>query len=243
MVAALALLIAAQPAHNSLTAAEVRDGWQLLFDGKSTSGWHNYKATTVHEGWVVKDGTLICDAAKHPGDIVTNELYDWFELTLEFNLGKDQNSGIIIRATNEGETMWQSGPEIQLYDHPAEEGVEISGYLYQLYRSETDAQKPAGEWNKLRVLISPTACKTELNGVHYYQFVWGSDDFWSRVKKSKFARYPYFAKADKGMIGLQGDHGAVTYRNIKIRPIPPASAQVIVSNPAPPKYRWRGIGG
>ena len=215
MIATIAMLVAVQSAHNTLSPLESRDGWKLLFDGKTTAGWHNYKSDKVNEGWEIKDGTLVCNTDKHPGDIVSNELYDWFELTLEFNLGKGQNSGIIIRATNEGQTMWQSGPEIQLYDHPAEDGVEISGYLYQLYRSQTDAQKPAGEWNKLRVLISPTICKTELNGVFYYQFVWGSEDFWARVKKSKFSAYPYFAKAEKGMIGLQGDHGAVSYRNIK----------------------------
>jgi hypothetical protein len=219
MIAVIAVLAALQTAHNTLTAAEEREGWKLLFDGKTTSGWHNYKATTVHEGWQIKDGVLVCNAEMHPGDIVTNDTYDWFELTLEFNLGKDQNSGIILRATNEGETMWQSGPEVQLYDHPAEEGVEISGYLYQLYKSETDAQKPAGEWNKLRILIAPDGCNVWLNDALYYQFVWGSEDFWARVKKSKFARYPYFAKAERGMIGLQGDHGAVSYRNIKIRTI------------------------
>jgi hypothetical protein len=240
MIATLALAALLQDSNNALTAAEQRAGWKLLFDGVSTKGWHNYRTTGVHPGWVVKDGTLICDAEKHPGDIVTDELYDWFELSLEFKLGKDQNSGIILRATNEGETMWQSGPEVQLYDHPAEDGVEISGYLYQLYKSETDSQKPAGEWNKLRIVIAPTKCETYLNGVKYYEFVWGSEDFWARVKASKFARYPYFAKAEKGMIGLQGDHGAVTYRNIKIRPI----VNLELSNlTGVEPMKWRGIGG
>lgn len=240
MIATLALAALLQDSHNTLSAAEKRAGWKLLFDGVSTKGWHNYRTTGVHPGWVVKDGTLICDAAQHPGDIVTDELYDWFEMTLEFNLGKDQNSGIILRATNEGETMWQSGPEVQLYDHPAEEDVEISGYLYQLYKSETDAQKPAGQWNKLRILIAPEECKVWLNGVQYYSFVWGSEDFWARVAKSKFSRYPYFAKAEKGMIGLQGDHGAVTYRNIKIRPIVKLELGNLTG--AEP-MKWRGIGG
>lgn len=238
MIATIAALVLLPQGLNRLTPQESAAGWKLLFDGKSTAGWHNYRAEGVKEGWVVKDGTLICDAEKHPGDIVTNELYDWFELTLEFNLGKDQNSGIILRATNEGQTMWQSGPEVQLYDHPQEDGVEISGYLYQLYSSKVDAQKPAGEWNKLRILIAPDGCKTWLNDVLYYEFVWGSDDFWARVKKSKFNAYPYFAKAEKGMIGLQGDHGAVSYRNIKIRPIKKGEPHALVSKTT----AWRGIG-
>jgi hypothetical protein len=238
MVATL-IAIAALQQHNVLTPQERREGWRLLFDGKSTAGWHNYRAEGVHEGWIVKDGVLVCDAEQHPGDIVTDELFDWFELSLEFNLGKGQNSGIILRATNEGETMWQSGPEVQLYDHPAEDGVEISGYLYQLYKSETDAQKPAGEWNHLRIVIAQEKCETYLNGVKYYEFVWGSDDFWARVKESKFSRYPYFAKAERGMIGLQGDHGAVSYRNIKVRRIAPRKPSTGTNG----GFHWRGIGG
>ena len=65
-----------------------------------------------------------------------------------------------------------------------------------------------------------------INGVKYYDFVYNSDDFKDRIAKSKFRSMPDFAKPDSGFIGLQGDHGAVAFRNIKVRPI---------TNDGPPK--------
>jgi hypothetical protein len=59
----------------------------------------------------------------------------------------------------------------------------------------------------------------EVNGVKYYDFVWNDDDFKARVAKSKFKNEKNFAKSDTGFIGLQGDHGAIMFRNIKLRPI------------------------
>jgi hypothetical protein len=82
-----------------------------------------------------------------------------------------------------------------------------------------DATKPAGEWNKVRLVISPEKCEHWINGVKYFDYVLGSEDFNARVKKSKFATMPLFAKSPKGAIALQGDHGQISFRNIKIREI------------------------
>ena len=76
-----------------------------------------------------------------------------------------------------------------------------------------------GEWNQVRLIISPDKCEHIINGVSYFTYVLGSDDFNQRVKNSKFGRMPLFAKSGKGYIALQGDHGQVSFRNIKIRPI------------------------
>ena len=63
----------------------------------------------------------------------------------------------------------------------------------------------------------------DVNGVKYYDFVLGSEDFEARVEKSKFKRsnkaMVNFAKAASGYLALQGDHGQVSFRNIKLRPI------------------------
>ena len=105
------------------------------------------------------------------------------------------------------------------------------GWLYALYQppidpktgKTLDATKPVGEWNHVRLLISPEKCEHDINGVKYFEYVLGSDDFNDRVAKSKFAKMPDFAKSDIGYIALQGDHGQVSFRNIKIRPIAPKS--------------------
>jgi hypothetical protein len=102
------------------------------------------------------------------------------------------------------------------------------GWLYALYQPPTDpktgkpldATKPAGEWNHVRLVIHPDQCFHEINGVKYFEYVLGSDDFKSRVAKSKFASMPLFAKVHKGRISLQGDHGKVRFRNIKVLPLP-----------------------
>jgi hypothetical protein len=82
-----------------------------------------------------------------------------------------------------------------------------------------DATKPVGEWNHMRIVISPEKCEHIINGVKYFEYVIGSEDFKSRVAKSKFGKMEHFAKYNKGAIALQGDHGMVSFRNIKIRPI------------------------
>jgi hypothetical protein len=218
MLAALTALVLLQSA-NTLTPSEQKQGWRLLFDGKTTRGWHNFKAEGVKPGWVVKPGALVCADPSNAGDIVTDDKFQWFELTLEFNLTKGGNSGIMYHVADDGDATWHSGPEIQIYDHPAQEGVEITGYLYQLYGSKVDASKPVGEWNRIRIVVAPKKCWTEVNGVKYYEYVLNSEDFKARLAKSKFANMPKFAKMGKGSIALQGDHGVVSFRNMKIRPL------------------------
>lgn len=214
LIAALAL-----QAPNALTADETKAGWKLLFDGKTLEGWRNFRSQTIRPGWQVKDGELKCVDPHDAGDIITKEQFKWFELTLDFNLAKGSNSGVMFHVADSGMAAWHSGPEIQLYDHKFQEGVQTTGFLYELYPSTVDASKPGGEWNKLRIVIGPKLCFTEVNGVRYYEYVLGSDDFKARVAKSKFANMRNFGKMGKGHIAIQGDHGVVSFRNIKIKPL------------------------
>lgn len=218
MLTALAVALVFQT-PNTLTSAEKRAGWQLLFDGKSTKGWHNFGKKGVGPGWTIVDGVLTSTDPEHAGDIVTDKKFEWFELKLDFNIGPGQNSGIMFRVADSGKAPWHSGPEVQIYDHKADGKTQITGYLYELYKSPVDAAKPAGDWNTMRIVVSRDECTTHVNGVKYYDYNLGSPDFWARVKKSKFSEFPGFAKTKKGSIGIQGDHGVVSFRNIKIRPL------------------------
>jgi hypothetical protein len=214
---------------NQLTDAEKQAGWKLLFDGKSFDGWHNFKRKDVRPGWQVKDGALVCANPHNAGDIVTTGEYDWFELSVEYNISEAGNSGIMFHVTNDGDAIWATGPEIQLEDNQKAKDPVRSGWLYALYKpaidpktgKPLDATKPVGEWNHLRVVIAPPPAKSsvEMNGVKYYDFVYGSDEFKARIARSKFRDMPHFAKSDRGFLGLQGDHGSVSFRNIKMRPI------------------------
>jgi hypothetical protein len=219
-------LIAAEAPLNQLTAEEEKAGWKLLFDGKSTDGWRNYKKDKVNDGWKVVDGALT-RAAGGAGDIITTDKYDAFELSLEYKISKGGNSGIMYHVTEEGGTPWQTGPEIQIQDNKDGHDPQLAGWLYQLYKPENDektgkpvdATKPVGEWNKLVILITPEKCTHTMNGVKYVEYVKGSDDWNERVAKSKFGKMELFGKATNGYISLQ-DHGnEVAYRNIKIRKV------------------------
>lgn len=213
---------------NTLTAAEKAAGWRLLFDGHSFAGWHNFKREDVRPGWQVKDGCLVCVDPHNAGDVVTTDKFDWFELQLDYNISEAGNSGIMFHVTDDGPHIWSTGPEFQLEDNVKAADPVRCGWLYALYKPPVDsatgktldATKPVGQWNHVRLLITPQKCVHEINGVKYFEYVLGSDDFKERVAKSKFARMPFFAKSDTGYIGLQGDHGSVMFRNIKIRPIP-----------------------
>jgi len=213
--------------NNTLTAEEKAAGWKLLFDGKDLSGWHNFKKEGVRPGWQVKDGTLACVDPHNAGDLVTSDKYDWFELQLDYNISEGGNSGIMYHVTDAGGAVWATGPEIQLEDNAKAADPQRCGWLYGLYKpaddpktgKTLDATKPAGQWNHMRIVISPEKCTHEVNGVKYVEYVLGSDDFKQRVAKSKFGSMPNFAKSDIGYISLQGDHGQVAFRKIKIRPL------------------------
>ena len=212
--------IAIAPPLNTLTSAEKRAGWTLLFDGQTTNGWHNFRKAGVGPGWEVHDGILASVHPESAGDIVTDQKFDWFEIQLDYRLTKGGNSGVMIHcADDDGDYMWFSGPEIQIYDDHGEPGAQKTGFLYELYPSSVDSTKPPGEWNHFRIVIAPRKCETYVNGVKYYEWEPGSKDFWDRVAKSKFAEMPMFAKLQKGTIGIQGDHGTVSFRNIKIKPL------------------------
>jgi len=218
---------AAESTINALTASEKAAGWKLLFNGKDFSGWHNFKREDVRSGWQVKDGSLVCADPHNAGDIVTSESYGWFELQLDYNISEGGNSGIMFHVTDEGNAAWATGPEFQLEDNAKAADPQRCGWLYALYQPANDpntgkpldATRAAGEWNHVRLLISPDKCIHEINGVKYFEYVLGSDDFKERVAKSKFGRMPHFAKSDSGFIALQGDHGQVSFRNIKVRTI------------------------
>jgi hypothetical protein len=231
LVSASSMMLLALPAHaredNALTDAEKADGWQLLFNGKDFDGWHVFRKQDMGTGWVVEDGAMV----KREGgkDIVTSQKFDWFELQLDYKITAGGNSGIMYHVTDAGPTIWWTGPEFQLEDdYPPEDTGSLCGWLYGLYKppidpktgKELDTTKPAGEWNHVRLVVTPKRCEHYMNGVKYLEYVLHSDDFNAKVAASKFSKMKGFAVSDLGYIGLQGDHpGSVSFRNVKIKVI------------------------
>jgi hypothetical protein len=215
---------AAAPSPNTLTEPERRAGWRILFDGQSLDGFRGYRKDGPGAGWVVEEGTLV-RRGTNAGDLVTNEMFDRFELELEFRVGPGGNSGVMFHVTESEPKPWMSGPEVQILGnaaglHSQRTDPQRTGWLYQLYEAKTDATRPAGEWNRLSLRVAPDSGQVCINGVRYFTFKKGSPDWAKRVAKSKFAQFPDFGRAERGHICLQ-DHGdEVAFRSIKIRELP-----------------------
>lgn len=206
--------------HNTLSPSEVRNGWKLLFDGQTTKGWHNFRGKGVQPGWTVSNGELSCSDPGKAGDIITDDSFSSFELKIDYKITQGGNSGVMFHVEDAGGATWHSGPEFQLFDNPSNKGVQQAGWLYDLYPAKIDATKPTGQWNSLRIFISKKKKSfSEMNGKRYVEFELGSQDFKDRIAKSKFKDYPHFGNLGSGSVAIQGDHGVVSFRNIKIRPL------------------------
>ncbi len=211
---------------NQLTRSETLSGWKLLFDGKSTEGWRNYKKEGISDGWKVVDGTLVREG-KGAGDIVTKKKYKYFELSLDYKISEGGNSGLMFHVNEDNPAPWHSGPEVQIQDNVAGKDPQKAGWLYQLYQpvppnwvKETgtlDSTRPAGEWNQIFLRIAANQCEVSMNGALYYRFKLGDKKWNELVAKSKFAKFPGFGAAGEGFICLQDHNDVVSFRNIKIR--------------------------
>ena len=212
----------AQTAHNMLTPDEIKAGWRLLFDGKTTDGWRNYRADTISSGWKAVDGALTRVAPA--GDIITREKFASFELSLEWRLspdGRPGNSGIFYRAIEDTNAIYWNAPEMQILDdarhNDGRTPLTSSGANYALDGVPHGHTKPVGEWNHVRIIVNGNHVEHWLNGTKVVSYELGSPEWTEKVAKSKFGRWPQYGKAREGHIGLQ-EHGSfVAFRNIKIR--------------------------
>ena len=209
---------------NTLTPEERAAGWRLLFDGKTTAGWRGWKMDSMPSGWQVVDGTL--KRVKPAADIITKEKFRNFELSLDWNIAKNGNSGIFYRASEDpgDNAIYWSAPEMQVLDdagHPdGQSRLTAAGADYGLYPSPAGVVKPPGQWNQVRLVVNGNHVEHWLNGVKVVQYELGSPDWEAKVKASKFAPHPRYGRNAEGYIGLQEHEYPVAFRNIKIRVLP-----------------------
>jgi hypothetical protein len=219
-------VIAQKP--NTLTRKEKKEGWKLLFDGKTKEGWHTYLRDTVGSKWQVKDGSLVFDPSKPKeggGDIVTNGEYENFELRLEWKISKGGNSGIIfdIQENPKYQATYVTGPEMQVLDNIGADDNKkqnhLAGCLYDLSGDSTVSKPhPVGEWNQVRILQNKGHLTFFLNDIKTFEGQIGSEQWNQMVAGSKFRGKAFadFAKVTKGKIALQQHPGFSEWRNIKI---------------------------
>lgn len=203
---------------NTLTEAERQAGFELLFDGRTTDGWHVFRGEGT-PGWEARDGALV--RVGPGGDLVTDRTFADFELRLEWRLEPGGNSGILYRVPDGVERTFHGGPEFQVLDdaaHPdGDSRLTAAGSVYGLYAAPEGVVRPAGEWNRVRIVADSTHVEHWLNGVKVAEYELGSEEWERKVAESKFAEWPEFGRAEEGRIALQ-DHGdPVHYRSVRIR--------------------------
>jgi hypothetical protein len=198
---------------NELTDQEKKDGWVLLFDGKTPEGWTNLKPANIEDG---------CINPNKSGNYVTfaKEKYGNFVLSCDFKVSKGCNSGIFIR-TGEAKDPVQTGIEIQVFDSAGKEKMSKHecGAIYDLVAPTKNTMKPAGEWNHMEITCDKSKIKVALNG----ETIAEADlDQWTEAGKSPDGTKNKFTKALKdfpreGLLGFQ-DHGQPCwFKNVKLK--------------------------
>jgi type 1 glutamine amidotransferase len=186
---------------NTISAAEKKDGFKLLFDGKTMNGW-KYRRDDGKRSWSVQNGMLVNTLGKdeHGTDILTEEKFRDFTVRFEFQVPPNSNSGFYLRGRH----------EIQVFDDyksgkPTAGG---NGAIYNLKPVSLFASRKPGQWQEAEVTIVGQKITAILNGVKTHD----------GVECPKGTGGQLDDNVDQpGPILLQGDHGAVGFRNIRIK--------------------------
>lgn len=186
---------------NTISAAEKKDGFKLLFDGKTMNGW-KYRRDDGKRSWSVQNGMLVNTLGKdeHGTDILTEEKFRDFTVRFEFQVPPNSNSGFYLRGRH----------EIQVFDDyksgkPTAGG---NGAIYNLKPVSLFASRKPGQWQEAEVTIVGQKITAILNGVKTHD----------GVECPKGTGGQLDDNVDQpGPILLQGDHGAVGFRNLRIK--------------------------
>ena len=202
---------------NALTAQEQKEGWILLFDGRSLEKWDVTPA--LAKVFKVGEGSIKVDLSDAGGTLLTKDEFANFVLKAEFRAHPDINSGIILRspaprpapAAGEKPTPDPGGPgyELQIRDrNPGNysSGDFLTGSVVNVSKAPHDVKIIPNEWNTI---------ETTVDGDHF-----------GVVFNGKTVADGHDARRKSGRIGLQlahpedVRHANLEFRNLKVRRLP-----------------------
>lgn len=231
-------------APNTLSAAEKAEGWTLLFDGRTLTGWRAFTGTGIPaDKWKVEDGVIhalpgVHLAGDRKSDIITEKKFTDYDFSWEWKLAPRANSGIKYLVTESRPST--PGPEYQMVDErppgsaPAPKageakagtgkagggnrGLTSTGSFYEILPPAADKPiKPAGEWNVSRVVVRGKNIEHWLNGKNILTFNLDSPEVKAGLAKSKFKDEPGFGDKIAGHLMLTHHGDEAWFRNVKIR--------------------------
>lgn len=179
-----------QPSHTA--SAQAGGGWTTLFDGKTLKGWN----VVGDANWSVADGVIQAD--KGTGFLVTPTSYRDFQVTLDFWVTDDANSGVFLRCSDPKTISATNAYEVNIFDKRPDQSYRTGGIV--------DVAKPSsviltgGKWNTYDISAKGPTMTVILNGV---KVVDGAED----------------TKHADGPIALQYGAGTVKFRNVRVRRI------------------------
>jgi hypothetical protein len=217
---------------NTLTPAEKKAGWVLLFNGMNFDGWRQCNGTAMPANWMIDDHAMkvFTAADKKPGQGSNGDIlygvkrFRNFELSVDWKTEKAGNSGIFFNVREvPGKPIYYAAPEVQVLDNVDATDNKIpshlAGSLYDMLAADPKSVKPAGEWNTIVIKVKDGKVTHTQNGVKVVEYTLWTPEWDAMVQNSKFKTFPGFIEgiAKEGYVGLQ-DHGyGIWFRNIKIR--------------------------
>ena len=213
-----------------LTDQEMAEGWRSLFDGETFAGWHKYGGGPVGSAWKVEEGamTLVPGEAEDwktvsGGDIVTDDVFENFELSLEWKIAEAGNSGIfyLVDEAESYDAASDTGLEMQVLDSErhgdGQWAKHRAGDLYDLIEADTRTECKVGDWNRVRIVKRGSHVEHWMNGSLLLTVDLWTDHWDALIAGSKFADWEGFGKLTRGRIGVQ-DHGdRVWFRDVRVR--------------------------
>ncbi len=210
---------------NTLANNEKKKGWELLFNGTSTTGWHGYNLSGFPDCWIIEDGalTMTTQGMAESQDIITDKEYSSFAISVDFKLTRQANSGIIFQVAEDKKYKfpYETGPEFQIIDQDnwpdRLEDWQLCGANYAMYPPLVKPYRQLGEWNQAMIVVDGNNVTQILNDKVVVKYVKNSDE-WKKLRNSgKWSDYPDYGKYDKGHISLQNHGTKVWFRNIKLK--------------------------
>jgi hypothetical protein len=237
---AVFLLVACNPADNRLSSSEKKEGWVLLFDGKTMNGWRDYQGKDVQGFWKVEDGLLASmgQGSDSTGYLISDAQYENFILTFDWKIEEGGNSGVFYHVVERPlfKAPYLTGPEYQVIDNlgfpqKLEEWQQV-GADYGMHPPVkiNNIVKKAGKWNSSKIIFDNGHVEHWLNGAKVVEFEAWSDDWFERKEKGGKVTAPEYGLARYGHFAIQNSPARVCYKNVMLKELPGKPGNEVLFN-------------